>query len=324
MNGPTTIVVIGALNTDIIAQEITHFPKPGQHVYGRKLVIGPGGKSRNMATMMAKLMPKNSVAMVGRTIQDEYGIWKPPVTALREAGVNTESVRILPSSESDKLPSVVLIPVDKQGNNMLFALPGISDDFSKQDIDDAEKLFDSTSHNRGLLVLSMECPLETARHAVRKANAKGIRAALDPGGITSDVKIDELIAEGLFLIKPNEHETKVITGIEVTGLETATKAATKLQKMGAKNVLITVGPKGAYLFASGERTHIPAPVVGSSGQKDATGCGDQTMAALCAFLQTDKSLKKAAEMAVAAGTLQFKRAGIQPLDKQEITTVISS
>lgn len=323
MNGSTNIVVIGALNTDIIAQGISHFPELGQHAYGESLVIGPGGKSRNMAAMMARLTPENSVAMIGRTIQDEYGIWKPPVDALSEVGVNTQFIKILSASESDKLPSVVLIPVDKQGNNMLFALPGISEDFSKQDIDDAEKLFSLVSRNKGLLVLSMECPLETARHAVRKANNYGVKTALDPGGITPNVKINDLIKEGLFLIKPNEHEARIITGIEITSLETANQAATKLQKMGAKNVLITLGEKGAYLFSKSMNEHIKIPNLKRSSTKDVTGCGDQTMATLCAFLQTGKSFQEAAKIAVAAGTLQFHRAGIQPLSKEEIMAAIS-
>lgn len=323
MDSPTSIVVIGALNTDIIAQGVSHFPELGQHVYGDKLVIGPGGKSRNMASMIARLMPKHCVAMVGRTIQDKYGIWKPPVDDLNEAGVNTTFIKVLSSSDSSKFPSVVLIAVDKHGNNMLFALPGISEDFNKQDIDDAEKLFDSASQNNGLLVLSMECPLETAKHAARKAKSKSIKIVLDPGGITPNTKINDLIKEGPYLIKPNEHEARIITGIEVTDSETASQAAAKLQKMGAKNVLITMGEQGAYLFSESANEHIKTPRLKKSFTKDATGCGDQTMATLCAFLQTDKTLKEAAEIAVAAGTLQFHRAGIQPLSKEEIAAVIS-
>lgn len=318
-------IVIGALNTDIIARGVSHFPKPGQHVNGKELVIGPGGKARNIAAMIAQLTSRDSVAMIGRTVRDDYGLWKLPVEALDKVGVNTKFIKILDRHESDKLPSIVLIPVDNKGNNLFFALPGISDDFSKSDIDAADELFDTVSQNKGMLVISLECPLETAQHAVRKANNKGIRVALDPGGITNDMKIDDLIKEGLYLIKPNEHETKIITGIGVVDLGTAVKAAERFKKLGVQNILITVGDKGAYLFTESVKMHIPIPKIKiDTATQDATGCGDQAMATLLTFLNEGKTFEEAAELALVAGTLEFHKFGIQPITRQEIESQISA
>ena len=53
-------------------------------------------------------------------------------------------------------------------------------------------------------------------------------------------------------------------------------------------------------------------------EKDETGCGDQTMAALCALLQDGKPIKEAAELAILTGTLQFHRSGIKPVIKEEL------
>ncbi len=75
-------IVIGSLNTDLVATGIKQFPNVGEHVYGKELLIGAGGKSRNIADMIAHLAPKNTVAMVGRTIKDPYGLWKLPMDAL--------------------------------------------------------------------------------------------------------------------------------------------------------------------------------------------------------------------------------------------------
>jgi sugar/nucleoside kinase (ribokinase family) len=69
-----TSVVVGSLNTDIVGSGLRRFPGPGEHVYGQELLIGPGGKSRNIADMMARLGPEGSVAMVGRTVRDPYGL----------------------------------------------------------------------------------------------------------------------------------------------------------------------------------------------------------------------------------------------------------
>jgi ribokinase len=194
----------------------------------------------------------------------------------------------------------------------------VSDDFSTADIDAATELFKAVAANNGTLVLTLECPLETATYAVRQANEHGLKVMFDPGGIETDTDLSELIATGIYLIKPNEHEAKILTGIEVTDFDTAKQAAEKLHKQGVAVVLITAGVNGAYLFSKETQTHIPIPDVTAGNEKDETGCGDQTMAALCALLQDGKPVKEAAELAVLAGTLQFHRTGIQPVKKTEL------
>ena len=311
-------IVIGSLNTDIVATGIKQFPKPGEHVYGKELKIGPGGKSRNIADMIAHLADENSVAMIGRTVKDPYGLWELPLDALKASTVNVDSVVIKDYDEVQKLPGIALIPVDQQGNNQIFVLPGISDDFAPEDIDAAEPLFAEVGKEQGTLVLTLECPLQTATYAVRKANEHGLRVMFDPGGIEADTNLDELIKSGIYLIKPNEHEARMLSSITVTDFESAKQAAEKLQSMDIENVLITHGVNGAYLFTKTDNKHIPIPRVADSGQKDETGCGDQTMAALCAAIDSGKSIVEAAERAILAGTLQFHKLGIQPVTKTEL------
>lgn len=311
-------IVIGSLNTDLVATGIKQFPKAGEHVYGKELLIGAGGKSRNIADMIAHLAPEKSVAMVGRTVKDPYGLWKLPMDALTNIGVSTDYVNVLDYEEAQKLPGIALIPVDLNGNNQIFVLPGISDDFSPSDIDNAAPLFEEVGSNNGVLVLTLECPFDTATYAVEQANKNGLKVMFDPGGIQVDDHVDELIKQGVYLIKPNEHEAKTLTGVEVTDFESAKDAAAKLRDKGIENVLITHGVNGAYLFYEDEQVHVPIPSVEDSSEKDETGCGDQTMAALCAFLQDGKRLKEAVELAVLAGTLQFHKSGIKPITKQEL------
>lgn len=311
-------IVIGSLNTDLVATGIKQFPKPGEHVYGKELIIGPGGKSRNIADMIAHLAPKDSVAMVGRTVKDPYGLWKAPIEALAKVGVNTDHVNIVDYADAQKLPGIALIPVDQHGNNQIFVLPGVSDDFDVADIDNASSLFEEVGKNDGVLVLTLECPLDTAIRAVEVANQCGLKVLFDPGGLEGDTGVDKLIEAGVYLIKPNEHEAKMLTGVEVTDFETAKEAAEKLQEKGIKNVLITAGVDGAYLFDDEVQVHIPIPDVADTAEKDETGCGDQTMAAICALLQEGKSLEEAAKLAILAGTLQFHKHGIQPISKQEL------
>jgi ribokinase len=314
----TNLIVIGALNTDIICKGLDQFPRPNDPVYGGKLIIGPGGKPGNIASMAGRLAPPGSVAIVSKTVEDVYGLWQQPVLGLQKAGVNTDFVTILKSSETPHYPSVALVAVDKQGNNMCFIVPGISQEFSEEDIDKASPLFEAVARNKGIFALTLECPLSTARYAIAKAKALGIKIALDPGGLVEGMDITDLIQEQPYILKPNEFEAKMITGLTITDFATAQQAAEKLKQLGAQNILITHGERGAYLFGDGESLHIPTPSVEADATKDATGCGDQSMATLCVYLQAGISFKKAAEAAVLAGTMQFHRVGIQPISKEEL------
>jgi ribokinase len=314
----TSLVVIGMLNTDIIAAGLEAFPRPNDPVYGGKLTIGPGGKPGNIARMAGTLVPAGTVAVIGKTAEDAYGLWRQPMDGLRMAGVNTDFVVVLKPGETTEMPSVALVAVDQQGNNMCFVVPGISQQFDEADIDAAAPLFEAAAKNSGIFALTLECPLPTARHAVAKAKSLGLRVALDPGGLVPGMDITDLLREQPYAVKPNEFEAKMITGVEITGLETAAQAAEKLKQLGAQNVLITHGEHGGYLFGDGAPVHIPVPAVPAGEAKDATGYGDQSMATFCVYLQAGKPLQVAAEAAILAGTLQFHKLGCQPITQAEL------
>lgn len=312
-------IVIGSLCTDLIAAGLGRFPDPGEHVYGKQFIAGPGGKARNIADMVARLSPDGGVAMIGRTAKDPYGLWKLPIDALHEVGVATDYVTIV--DDAQKMPAIAFIAVDRQGKNQIFVLPGISEDLSTTDIDNAGELFKEVGKNQGVLIVTLERPVATALYAIRAAHRYGVKVVLDPGGIEPDSDINDLFGSGIYLIKPNEYETEVLTGVRVIDFETAKQAAAKLHKHGTQNVLITAGAEGAYLFTKDVQEHIPVPAVtGAGNDKDATGCGDQAMAALCASIRQGKSLSDAAKLAVLAGTLQFHKAGVSPLSLDEFTS----
>lgn len=307
-------VVIGSLNTDIIASGIEHFPSAGEQVYGEELIIGPGGKSRNIANMIAHLSIENSVAMIGRTAKDPYGLWRVPFDDLVRSTVNTDYIVIEEPSDAQKMPAVAFIPVGNDGNNRIILLPGVSSDFSVADIDNADRLFKEVGKNKGSLVSTLECPIETVAHAVRVANQHNMKVFLDPGGIRPNTSIEDLVVAGIYIIKPNIQEARALTDVNVTDFDSAKLAAERLQNQGIENVLITAGADGAYLFTPETREHFSIPKLNiNSVVRDETGCGDQTMAVLCAFVQHGMTLVEATRFSIIAGTLQYHRLGIQPV-----------
>ncbi len=310
------VVVPGGLNTDIIGLGVDRLLGAGELTLGGELKIGPGGKARNMAQMAASYLGKGKVAMMGRSSRDPFGLWKSPLMSLQKAGVDISFVKILEFDEAgQKFPGIAIIPVDKSGKNQIYVLPGVNADFCRQDLDQADILFENPDRQK-IMMLALEIPVDTVRYALEKASQKGIRIILDPGGISEAV--DDILDEKIFLIKPNEHEVKMITGLSVADFSSAKLAAEVLLGKGVQNVLITHGARGAYLFNNEISMHLPVLEAKESKIRDETGCGDQVTAIMAACLAEGRDLVSAAKLAIIAGTMQFHRAGIQPVEKAEL------
>jgi ribokinase len=311
------LIVIGGVNTDITALGVDRILSPGELTRSGRLLIGPGGKSCNLARMAAPLLAPRGVFMIARTCRDPYGLWQVPLQALRDAGVNTDFVKEIDFEGTGEYPGVALIPVDKEGENQIYCLPGINDSFQPGDIEDASSLFDTTG-DTGMLALTLEMPLDTAVHAARKAVSSGMKVVLDPGGMDALSDYGELLGLGLFILAPNEHEAGMLTGIGVEDMDSAREAARSLMDHGIENVVLTHGEKGAYVFGMEGEAHIPARRMRDADVADATGCGDQVTAVLCAEILRGKGVMEASELAVLAGTMQYHRPGIDPVTRYEL------
>ncbi len=304
------IIVLGSLNTDLTGRGVGRILGPGELTQGEYFSVGPGGKSRNIAEMAARLAGRGRVAMLGRTVKDPYGLWRPPYDALRRAGVNTAFVKF----SGRGFPGIALIPVDKKGNNQIYVLPGANSGFSPGDIRAAAKIF----KNAGVMAMSLELPKETAVAAIDAANENGLKVILDPGGINEKGNNGWILKQELYALKPNEHEAGIITGTEIRGFKTARKAAEKMLKGRIKNVIITAGKKGAYLFNAGTAEYFPAPQIRAGNVPDETGCGDQVTAVLAALTLRGLDICRACRLAVLAGTMQFYRRGVSPVTRKEL------
>jgi len=309
---------VGGIGTDITGLGLNRLVGPGELELGGELRIGAGGKSRNIAQMMATLLGPDKVAMVGKTSRDPLQLWKVPIDALKNAGVCVDYVKILDFEATGKYPQVALIAVDRKGSNQIYVLPGINADFGPDDIQEALPAFQQIGRNKGIVVLSLELPLTTAVATIHMAKQQGLRVLLDPGGIRPDESHDALFEEPFFLLKPNEHETFILTGLEVKDESDARRAAEVFLKKGVSNVFITLGKNGAILCNGYLEKHFPIPNFPSKNGHDETGCGDQTMATLCSRLLVGDDIALAAERSILAGTLQFHKLGIVPVTSDEL------
>ncbi len=103
-----------------------------------------------------------------------------------------------------------------------------------------------------------------------------------------------------FLIKPNHHELSEIFGVSLNEKSEIAEYAKKLQKKGAKNVLVSMGSKGAVLVD--EVGDIYEAGAAEGKLVNSVGAGDSMVAGFVAGYLQWKSPKKAFELGVAAGS----------------------
>lgn len=103
-----------------------------------------------------------------------------------------------------------------------------------------------------------------------------------------------------FLIKPNHHELGEIFGVELENREDVVPYAEQLQKQGARNVLVSMGGKGAVLLDAEGKVHmLPVP---KGTLVNAVGSGDSMVAGFLAGWTEQKDYEHAFKMGLAAGS----------------------
>ena len=307
------ILVIGSLNADLVVRA-PHFPQPGETISGGDLQIIPGGKGANQAVAAAR--QGASVAMLGRVGSDSFGPF------LLDS-LKSNSVDITHVHADDSATGTAIIVVDANGQNSIVLSAGANGKVSPVDVDNA------TLFRPSLILLQLEIPTPTVLHAARYARKNNIRVILNPA--PAKPLPDELISLIDFII-PNETELSLLTGIEVKDIPSAEKAAKVLLDRGAKNVIVTLGEKGALLVSGNQTTQVNAYKV---NVVDTTAAGDAFIGGFASnLLESDDMRQQASSLQIieavkyanACGALAATKFGAQPSlpTKEETENFISS
>lgn len=119
------------------------------------------------------------------------------------------------------------------------------------------------------------------------------------------------------IIKVNEHEMEVITG-----LTNPRAAARQLAAWGVKEVVVTLGSYGSLIYADGEFHEIPA--YEPHDVVDATGCGDTYSAGYLYCRAQDASFEEAGRFAAAMCTLKLEHNGPFDHDLEAVEQVMQT
>ena len=286
------IIVIGSSNTDMVIKS-KKLPAPGETILGGTFLMNPGGKGANQAVAAARL--GGNVTLVTKTGNDMFGA--EAIQLFGKEGIITKYI-----IKDTKNPSgVALITVDENGENSIVVASGSNGTLSVHDIND--EVFKTEKSD--IFLMQLEIPLSTVGFVTEKASGKGNRVILNPAPACQ--LTDDLLS-CLYLITPNETEAELLTGIKVTNVATAEKAAQKLREKGVKNVIITMGGSGAYILSGSLSKLIPVVPVKAI---DTTAAGDVFNGALVVAISEGKGIEEAVVFANKAASISVTRMGSQ-------------
>lgn len=285
------ITVVGSLNMDLVTN-VKKTPKVGETTLGNGLDKIPGGKGANQAAAMAKL--QGNVAMIGKVGKDEYGdILKD---TLNKDNVNTDYIK-----KCDESTGVAVIMVNEDGDNSIVVIPGANFDLNKSDIDEAEEVI----KNCNIVVTQLETPLEVVKYTMEKAKKHNKYTILNPAPAQ---KLSKDIIENVDLLTPNESELELLSGVEIKSEEDLFKAAKVMISQGVKELIITLGDKGALYINEETSKHFNGHKVNAV---DTTAAGDSVNGAIAVALDEGKTIDEAIEFAMKVGALTVMEKGAQ-------------
>jgi len=112
-----------------------------------------------------------------------------------------------------------------------------------------------------------------------------------------------------FLVKPNAEEACRLTGLPVENISQVALAASEIRKMGAQNVVISLGKKGALLqTAEGNNWLVHSPRI---KEKNPIGAGDSMVGGLVWALAQGYPLKESLGWGAASGAATASMSGTE-------------
>ena len=288
------IAVLGSSNMDFVFA-VEKMPRKGETLKSLGFNRVPGGKGANQACACGKL--GGDCVFLSAIGDDDSG--KVLLDSLKEADVHTEKMIM----KEDCATGMAVIMVESGGDNSIIIVAG-ANQFC--DSNYVEKNID-VIQEADVVLAQLETPLEGVFDFIKEARMAGKTVILNPA--PAEVRISDEIWECLDYLTPNETELNTLTGMPTDTLEEIEKAAQILVGKGVKNVVVTVGSRGALLCnREGAKLY---PAFANVKPVDTTAAGDTFNAGLAVGLAEDLELDQAIRLANAAAAISITRKGAQ-------------
>ncbi|KUJ06675.1 ribokinase-like protein [Mollisia scopiformis] len=275
---PKTITIIGSLNTDLVTLT-PRVPSGGETLTATSFSTGPGGKGANQAVACARLSRPNprgtaspitqdvAVKMVGAVGADAFGTRL--ISGMKEDDIDTSGIRVV---EGKSTGVAVILVEESSGENRILLSNGANHSLQPSDFLTPESLGTPLPD---LIILQLEIPLDTVLQILETARKAGVDVLLNPAPA---VKLPDHIYSAVTHLIVNESEAALLTSRSVSSVEASdfpwdTVTSEFLQK-GVKNVIVTLGSKGAFFASSGQEKGDFVPAAKVKKVVDTTAAGD--------------------------------------------------
>jgi len=290
--GSADIVVLGIFAADLVFQA-DRLPTVGETLLGRAFSIGSGGKGSNQAIAAARAGGK--VGLITRIGADTFGDLAR--STWRAEGIIADAISIdaeLPTGAAFIFVSAAT------GDNAIIVTPGAAGRISTADTAAAGSMIAGAK----VFMTQLEQPVEAALAGLEAAWQAGVVTIFNPAPA---IAVPDNIWRFCDWTTPNETEAAALSGVADDGVDGALHAADALGRRGVRNVLITLGEKGALLHGE-VGTALFRPLADAT-VVDTTGAGDAFNAGFAVALAEGRPAEDAIRFATAVAGLSVGRPG---------------
>jgi ribokinase len=288
------ITVVGSYATGLTLK-VKRLPSPGETVLASGYRVDYGGKGSNQAVGCARLGAE--VAFVARIGKDNFG--DMALRLYREEGIDAAFVR--QTAEQSTGVGFILVEAGS-GNNCIALDPGANEVLSAGDVARCEAAFKSAA----VVLTQLEIPVEAAEAALACGRANGATTILNPAPVRP---LPASVLQLVDVLTPNQTEAKVLSGRKPDDPANPEKLAQGLIRRGVRQVVMTLGERGALIVNPSSSKKIPATPLPAV---DTTGAGDAFNAGLAMALASGEGLESAVEFAVVTGGMAVTKEGVIP------------
>lgn len=288
------VTVLGSFVADL-AFRTNRIPVWGETLMGNEFKLGPGGKGSNQAVAAARAGGR--VSFISKLGPDPFGDMARAL--YKSEGIDTQ---FLFTTQSATGAAAIIIDAHK-GENAIIVVPGACFEVTAEEVDQARALIAGSA----IFVAQLELPLPVVEHGLTLAHSLGVPTILNPAPAAP---LPESIYRHIDYITPNESEAAALTGVPVSTVADAEKAADAFLARGVPNAIITLGAQGVFVKNAQVRAHVPA--VNAGKVVETTGAGDAFNGGFAVALSEGMGLVEAARFGCAAAGISITRPGTAP------------
>ena len=288
------IVVVGSYATGL-TMKVARIPGSGETLLGTGYRVDFGGKGSNQAVGCSRLGTR--VDFVAKIGTDPFG--DMALGLYRDEGIGTGFVSRC--SEAPTGVGFIVVEADT-GHNAIVIDPGANELLGPTEISAATSVFQSAA----VVLTQLEIPVDAAAAAMAAGRIAGAITILNPAPVRP---LPESVLTLIDVLTPNEKEARILAGLKPEADVEPATVARKLIACGVKQVVMTLGEKGALLVDAATQQHFPAVSVRAV---DTTGAGDSFNAGLAAALAHGEGMEQAVKFAIVSGAMAVTKEGVIP------------